>query len=107
MIPDQPKSKPKLRLSATGGERTCGWCQDPQEHEGAGPLFKYLDGAGGEIKPRRRLLALAAKAMRPSARGYHQAMRVARTIADVAGSEGVGRVCVAEALSYRRQAPRN
>jgi magnesium chelatase family protein len=33
-------------------------------------------------------------------------LRVARTIADLSGSEGVGRIHVAEALSYRRVAPR-
>jgi magnesium chelatase family protein len=58
-------------------------------------------------EPGRRLLAQAAEAMRLSARGFHRVLRVARTIADVAGSEGVGRVHVGEALSYRRQAPRN
>ena len=55
----------------------------------------------------RKLLAQASEAMRLSARGYTRILRVARTIADLAGVEQVGRIHVAEALSYRRQAPRN
>ncbi len=55
----------------------------------------------------RTLLAQAAEAMRLSARGYHRVLRVSRTIADLAGADAVGRIHVAEALSYRRRAPTN
>jgi magnesium chelatase family protein len=58
-------------------------------------------------EPGQRLLAQAAEAMRLSARGYTRILRVARTISDLAGSNHVGRIHIAEALSYRRQAPRN
>jgi magnesium chelatase family protein len=47
------------------------------------------------------LLRDAADAMRLSARGYHRVLRVARTLADLDGIEKVGRVHLAEALSYR------
>jgi magnesium chelatase family protein len=47
------------------------------------------------------LLRDAADAMRLSARGYHRVLRVARTLADLDGTERVGRVHLAEALSYR------
>ena len=55
----------------------------------------------------QQLLAQAAAAMRLSARGYTRVLRVSRTIAALAGTEQVSRIHVAEALSYRRQAPRN
>jgi len=50
------------------------------------------------------LLRDAAEAMRLSARGYHRALRVARTLADLDGADKVGRVHLADAeqlLSYR------
>ena len=54
----------------------------------------------------QKLLLQAAEAMRLSARGYTRMLKVARTIADLARSESVKRIHIAEALSYRRQAPR-
>jgi magnesium chelatase family protein len=51
-----------------------------------------------------KLLTDAADAMKLTARGYHRVLRVARTIADLAGATNVGRPHVAEALSYRRVA---
>src|SRR5687767_13863860 len=68
---------------------------------------ELLDNVATPDEPGRKLLADAAAAMRLSARGFHRVLRVARTIADLAGAEQVGRIHVAEALSYRRQAPRN
>ena len=70
-----------------------------------------LDGDGLEKfatpeESGRKLLMQAAEAMRLSARGYTRILRVARTIADMAGAGEVGRIHVAEALSYRRQPPR-
>lgn len=47
------------------------------------------------------LLRQAADTLLLSARGFHRTLRVARTLADLDGAERVGRMHVAEALSYR------
>ncbi len=47
------------------------------------------------------LLRQASDALHLSARGFHRTLRVARTLADLDGAERVGRVHIAEALSYR------
>jgi magnesium chelatase family protein len=49
----------------------------------------------------RDLLARVAEKFGLSARGYHRILRVARTIADLDGSDGVRKPHVAEAVSFR------
>ncbi len=53
------------------------------------------------------LLRQAAETLGLSARGFHRMLRVARTLADLEASEQVGRLHIAEALSYRGEALRD
>ena len=54
-----------------------------------------LDSAG------EKTLEAAVVRMGLSARAHDRILRVARTIADLEGSDGVGRAHVADALSFR------
>lgn len=51
------------------------------------------------------LLRRACETLNLSARGYTRILRVARTLADLAGSDALGRVHIAEAISFRRPEP--
>ncbi|MCC7281001.1 MAG: YifB family Mg chelatase-like AAA ATPase [Acetobacteraceae bacterium] len=62
--------------------------------------------AGLNAMPEARLLAeQAAEKLRLSARGFTRTLRVARSIADLAGSTSVTRAHVAEALAFRHRLP--
>jgi magnesium chelatase family protein len=57
--------------------------------------YAALDDAG------ETLLGAAVRQMGLSARAYHRVLKLARTIADLAGEEQVSTAFVAEALQYR------
>jgi magnesium chelatase family protein len=63
---------------------------------------QLLDELAAPDSDGKRLLMDAAERLHLSARGYHRVLRVARTLADLEGSDAVRRIHVAEALSYRR-----
>ncbi|MDP3856890.1 MAG: YifB family Mg chelatase-like AAA ATPase [Stagnimonas sp.] len=74
----QRQGKPNARLSVPEVETLC-----------------LPDAAG------RRLLEAAMSRLRLSARAYHRVLKVGRTLADLAGLDGIGAAQIAEALRYR------
>ncbi len=54
--------------------------------------------------PATRMLGRSGERMHLSARAYFRVLRVSRTIADLAGEDGVGEEAIAEALRYRAEA---
>src|SRR5262249_34929059 len=64
-----------------------------------------LEEVAGPDQQGRDLLNNATQKLKLSARGYHRVTRPARTLADLDGQCPVGRLHIAEALSYRRIAP--
>ncbi len=59
---------------------------------------KEFCGIGGEAE---RLLETAVEKLGFSARAYDRVLKVARTIADLAGEEAIAMPAVAEAIQYR------
>lgn len=62
---------------------------------------RWLVAHGGIADEARSHLSGAAERLGMSARGYHRALRVARTIADLDGEPTVNASAIAEALHYR------
>ncbi len=78
-IQQQRAGKPNSALGASEIERDC-----------------HLDQAG------RRLLTHALQRLALSARAYHRILKVARTIADLAGHDALTTTHISEAIGYRR-----
>jgi magnesium chelatase family protein len=78
-------------VSAGNGQITCNADMRPAEVR----QFCDLDAAG------RQLMRSAMSQLNLSARAYHRVLKLARTIADLAGSQAIGPAHLAEALQYR------
>ncbi|HYX04661.1 MAG TPA: YifB family Mg chelatase-like AAA ATPase [Reyranella sp.] len=84
-------------------ERARAWAKPRSNADTDGALLAAIAGPDAEGQA---LLTRAAERLGLSARAWHRTLRVARTLADLDGSESVRRLHIAEALSYRRAEPR-
>ncbi len=80
----------KVQIARNDGQTNAEISQDRLDH------IAELDKDG------QKLLIQAAETLGLTARGYHRVLKVARTLADLAGSENIHRLHIAESLSHRR-----
>jgi magnesium chelatase family protein len=95
------RARQQARYAKTGGKAGNG----PAPRTNAEADGALLEDVAAPDSEGRTLLTQAAERMKLTARGYHRVLRVARTLADLAGSENVRRLHIAETLTYRRLSP--
>lgn len=91
----------RARVEAARLRQRARYAALPGVHCNAHVSGRWLDAETPVATAARELLAGAAERLQLSARGYHRVLKVARTIADLAGEAGIGTAHVAEALRYR------
>jgi magnesium chelatase family protein len=98
---EEKSAQVRARVEAARGRQRARYAGTDGVRVNAEAAGRWLLARGGVTAEARTLLEQAATRLGISARGYHRALRVARTIADLDGVECVGDGAVAEALSYR------
>ncbi|MDP3339047.1 YifB family Mg chelatase-like AAA ATPase [Frigidibacter sp.] len=90
-----------LRVAAARHLQTARYAEVPGVRVNADTEGAVLEAVATPDAEGRALLSTVAQRFGLSARGYHRVLRVARTIADLEGSEAVRKPHVAEAVSFR------
>ena len=93
---EEPSAAVRLRVEAARALQK----QRPG-HANGSMTGREILAAARSTAPARRLLALSGERLHLSARAFFRVLRVARTIADLAGDDRVGEDALAEALHYR------
>ncbi len=89
------------RVAAARHLQTARYAEVPGVRVNADTEGAVLEAVATPDAEGRALLSTVAQRFGLSARGYHRVLRVARTIADLEGSEAVRKPHVAEAVSFR------
>ena len=97
----EPSDAVKARVIAARSAQEERFADAPQARQNADASGQLLSQIATPDPGGQALLAQVADRFGLSARGYHRVLRVARTIADLDGSETVRELHVAEAVSFR------
>ncbi len=89
------------RVAAARRQQAARFGDETRMRSNADATGQVLDDIATPDEEGRALLTKVAERFGLSARGYHRVLRVARTIADLEGSETVRKPHVGEAVSYR------
>lgn len=108
-VPSEGSAEVASRVAAARTRQTARYA----DAEDQGRRALNVDATGEELNrfaepdaAGQAMIAEAARKFSLSARAYHRVLKVARTIADLDGSEQVRRSHIAEALCYRRRSAR-
>ncbi|MFI5233312.1 MAG: YifB family Mg chelatase-like AAA ATPase [Gemmatimonadales bacterium] len=91
----------RARVAAARARQRERYAKVEQVRTNAEVAGRWLLAHGGITSDARATLENASERLALSARGYHRALRVARTIADLDGRDDVGESAALEALTYR------